>query len=118
MRGEVIYLAPAMQFAGFRSVIGAIEAVDDGETSKVTSTFYKHMVDESRRLDHTRKSVHIPFDQRILYIHIGVWFKYMCMLLGPLFILLILVCIEYNLQYTCIENVQPSSDQLSSLRSE
>ena len=42
--------------------------------------FYKHMVDESGRLDHTRaafalrmtmKSVNIPLDQRILYIHLG-----------------------------------------------
>ena len=28
--------------------------VGDGETNKITSTFYKHMVDESGRLDHTR----------------------------------------------------------------
>ena len=56
-------------------------AVDDGETNKITPTFYlKHMVDESGRLDHTRaafalnktmKSVDIPLDQRILYIHLG-----------------------------------------------
>ena len=78
---EVIHLASAMQFAGFRSVIGTMWAVDDGETIEVTLTFYKHMVDESGRLDHTRaafalnktmKSVHIPLDQRILYIHLGV----------------------------------------------
>ena len=77
---EVIHLASAMQFAGFRSVIGTMWAVDDGETNKITSTFYKHMVDESGRLDHTRaafalnktmKSVDVPFDQRILYIHLG-----------------------------------------------
>ena len=77
---EVIHLASAMQFAGFRSVIGTMWAVDDGETNKITSTFYKHMVDESGRLDHTRaafalnktmKSVRIPLDQRILYIHLG-----------------------------------------------
>ena len=77
---EVIHLASAMQFAGFRSVIGTMWAVDDGETNQITSTFYKHMVDESGRLDHTRaafalnktmKSVHIPFDQRIHYIHLG-----------------------------------------------
>ena len=78
---EVIHLASAMQFAGFRSVIGTMWAVDDGETNKITSTFYKHMVDESGHLDHTRaalalnktmKSVRdIPFDQRILYIHLG-----------------------------------------------
>ena len=77
---EVIHLASAMQFAGFRSVIGTMWAVDDGATNTITSTFYKHMVDESGRLDHTRaafalnktmKSVHVPLDQRILYIHLG-----------------------------------------------
>ncbi|KAF8129523.1 TPR-like protein [Boletus edulis] len=77
---EVIHLASAMQFVGFRSVIGTMWAVDDGETNKITSTFYKHMVDESGCLDHTRaayalnktmKSVRIPLDQRILYIHLG-----------------------------------------------
>ncbi|KAF8429907.1 CHAT domain-containing protein [Boletus edulis BED1] len=79
---EVIHLASAMQFVGFRSVIGTMWAVDDGETNKITSTFYKYMVDESGRLDHTRaafalnktmeESVRIvPLDQRILYIHLG-----------------------------------------------
>jgi CHAT domain-containing protein/tetratricopeptide (TPR) repeat protein len=78
---KVIYLASAMQFIGFRSVIGTMWAVDDGQTNKITSTFYKHMVDASGRLDYTRaalalnktmKSVHnVPFDQRILYIHLG-----------------------------------------------
>ena len=77
---EAIHLASAMQFAGFRSVIGTMWAVDDGETNKITLTFYKHMVDGSGRLDHTRaafalnktmKSVDIPFDQRVLYIHLG-----------------------------------------------
>ncbi|KAF8441058.1 CHAT domain-containing protein, partial [Boletus edulis BED1] len=43
---EVIHLASAMQFVGFRSVIGTMWAVDDGETNKITSTFYKYMVDE------------------------------------------------------------------------
>ena len=77
---EVIHLASAMQFAGFRSVIGTMWAVDDDETNKITSTFYKHMVDESGRLDHTLAafalnktmiSVRIPLDQRVLYIHLG-----------------------------------------------
>ena len=77
---EAIHLASAMQFVGFRSVIGTMWAVDDGETNKITSTFYKHMVNESGSLDHTRaafalnktmKSVHVPLDQRILYIHLG-----------------------------------------------
>ena len=79
---ETIHLASAMQFLGFRSVIGTTWAVDDGETNKITSTFYTHMVDESGRLDHTStwaafalsktmESVNIPFDQRILYIHLS-----------------------------------------------
>jgi CHAT domain-containing protein len=77
---EVIHLASAMQFVGFRSVIGTMWAVDDDKTNKIISTFYMHMVDESGRLDHTRaavalnktmKSVDIPLDQRILYIHLG-----------------------------------------------
>ncbi|KAF8431089.1 CHAT domain-containing protein [Boletus edulis BED1] len=77
---EVIHLASTMQFVGFRSVIGTMWAVDDAETNKITSTFYKHMMDESGRLDHTRaafalnktmKSVCVPLDQQILYIHLG-----------------------------------------------
>ena len=77
---EAIHLASAMQFVGFRSVIPTMWAVDDSETNKITSTFYKHMVDESGRLDYTRaafalnktmKTVHIPLDQQILYIHLG-----------------------------------------------
>ena len=69
-----------MELAGFRSVIGTMRAVDDGATNKITPTFYKDMVDETGRLDHTRaalalnktmKFVHVPLDQRILYIHLG-----------------------------------------------
>ncbi|KAF8121640.1 CHAT domain-containing protein [Boletus edulis] len=77
---EVIHLASAMQFAGFRSVIGTMWAVDDAATDKITSTFYKHMVNEPGCLDYTRaafalhktmRSVNVPLDQRILYIHLG-----------------------------------------------
>ncbi|KAG8218910.1 hypothetical protein J3R82DRAFT_4592 [Butyriboletus roseoflavus] len=77
---EVMHLASAMQFAGFRSVIGTMWAVDDGETNKITSVFYDNMKEEFGRLDYARaalalnrtmKLVDIPFDQRILYIHLG-----------------------------------------------
>ncbi|KAI9573063.1 CHAT domain-containing protein [Boletus coccyginus] len=77
---EAIHLASAMQFSGFRSVTGTMWAVDDGETNKITSRFYRYMVDESGRLDHPRaafalnkttKFVHVPFDQQILYVHLG-----------------------------------------------
>ena len=65
---------------GFRSVIGTMWAVDDSETAKITSTFYKLMLDEFGHLDHTRaafalnntmKTVNIPLDQQILYVHLG-----------------------------------------------
>ena len=78
---EVIHLASAMQFAGFRSVIGTMWSVDDAETNKITSVFYKHMMDESGQLDYSRAALalrktmkslaDIPIDQRILYIHLG-----------------------------------------------
>ncbi|KAG8215661.1 CHAT domain-containing protein [Butyriboletus roseoflavus] len=80
---EVIHLAAAMQFAGFRSVIGTMWAVDDAHTNEITSKFYDNMIDESGRLDHTQAALalhktmrsiwssDIPFDQQILYIHIG-----------------------------------------------
>ncbi|KAF8119370.1 hypothetical protein EV363DRAFT_1462729 [Boletus edulis] len=44
---KVFHLTSAMQFSGFRSVIGTMRAVDDPETNKTTPAFYKHMVDES-----------------------------------------------------------------------
>ncbi|KAG8217989.1 hypothetical protein J3R82DRAFT_6163 [Butyriboletus roseoflavus] len=77
---EVMHLASAMQFAGFRSVIGTMWAVDDAQTNKITSVFYDNMIDEHGRLDYTRaalalnrtmKTVDVPFDQRILYVHLG-----------------------------------------------
>ena len=79
---EVIHLAAAVHFTGFPSVIGTIWAVDDAYTNEITSRFYKFMLDESGRLDHTwaalalhrtmrsLRSSSIPLDQRILYIHI------------------------------------------------
>ena len=76
----MIHLASAVQFAGFRSVIGTMWAVDDKHVGKVTSVFYKHTMDNSGHLDHTRavfalsktmRSVDIPFDRRILYIRLG-----------------------------------------------
>ncbi|KAG9316458.1 hypothetical protein JVU11DRAFT_2492 [Chiua virens] len=78
---EVIHLAAAMQFVGFRSVIGTMWGVDDGEANRITSTFYKHLLGDSADLDYTRAAFalnrtmrelkDIPFDQRVLYIHLG-----------------------------------------------
>ena len=78
---EVMHLASAMQFAGFRSVIGTMWAVMDVVAPMIASAFYDNMIDECGCLDYTRaafalnktieESVDIPFDQRFLYIHIG-----------------------------------------------
>ena len=78
---EVIHLASAMQFAGFRSVIGTMWAVMDVVALRITSAFYDNLIDECGRLDYTRaamalnktieESVDIPLDLRALYIHIG-----------------------------------------------
>lgn len=58
--------------------------MDDGHTDEIASMFYKHMVQavKSGQLDYTRaafalhetmKSGDMPFDQRILYIHLGAY---------------------------------------------
>ena len=78
---EVMHLASAMQFAGFRSVVGTMWAVMDVVAPMITSAFYENMIDECGCLDYTRAAlalnktieelVGVPFDQRFLYIHIG-----------------------------------------------
>ena len=72
-----------MHLAGCRSVIGTVWTVDDAHTSELASRFYGNMVGEAGRLDHTRAALalhetmrgirlgDIPFDQKVLYIHIG-----------------------------------------------
>ncbi|KAG2037156.1 CHAT domain-containing protein [Suillus americanus] len=80
---ESIHLAAAMQFSGFRSVIGSMWSVDDDVARQVASAFYGHLVDGSGRLDCTRAAValhkamkslrkKIPFEQQIVFVHIGV----------------------------------------------
>ena len=79
---EGIHLASAMVFAGFRSVVGTMGPVDDGVADRIAATFYAQMVDEEGGLNHTRaafalhetlsKLVHLPLDQHILYVHLGV----------------------------------------------
>jgi CHAT domain-containing protein len=79
---EAIHLAAAMQFSGFRSVIGSMWSVDDDVAHHVVSAFYDNMVDGSGRLNCTRaaEALHkavktlrkIPLEQRIVFVHIGV----------------------------------------------
>ncbi|KAG1828244.1 CHAT domain-containing protein [Suillus variegatus] len=81
---ESIHLAAAMQFCGFRSVIGSMWSVDDEVAREVVSAFYGNLVDDSKRLDCTRAAValhkavkslrkkKVPLEQQIVFVHIGV----------------------------------------------
>ncbi|KAG2124885.1 CHAT domain-containing protein [Suillus clintonianus] len=80
---ESIHLAAAMQFSGFRSVIGSMWSVDDEVARQVVSAFYHNMVDGSRRLDCTHAAIalhkavkslrkKISLEQQIVFVHIGV----------------------------------------------
>ncbi|KAG2036992.1 CHAT domain-containing protein [Suillus americanus] len=82
-RHESIHLAAAMQFSGFRSVIGSMWSVDDDVARQVASAFYGHLVDSSGRLDCTRAAVALhtamkslrkkmTLEQQIVFVHIGV----------------------------------------------
>ncbi|KAG1830279.1 CHAT domain-containing protein [Suillus subalutaceus] len=79
---ESIHLAAAMQFCGFRSVIGSMWSVDDEVARQVASVFYRKLirVDDSRRLDCTHAAValhkavkslrnKIPLEQQIVFVH-------------------------------------------------
>jgi CHAT domain-containing protein len=84
---ESIHLAAAMQFSGFRSVIGSMRSVDDEVAQEVVSTFYNNLVDDSGRLDCARAAValhkavkklrrnNVPLEQQIVFVHMGVSFE-------------------------------------------
>jgi CHAT domain-containing protein len=80
---ESIHLAAAMQFSGFRSVIGSMWSVDDEVVGQIISPFYDNMVDGSGKLDCRRAAIalhkaikklrkKISLEQQIVLVHIGV----------------------------------------------
>ena len=83
---EVIHLAAAMQFGGFRSVIGTVLPVDDGVAGRVVRAFYRHLLDGNGiasgldcgnaaiALHEALKALRgkIPFDQQIVFVHIVI----------------------------------------------
>ncbi|KAG1844299.1 CHAT domain-containing protein [Suillus tomentosus] len=81
---ESIHLAAAMQFCGFRSVIGSMWSVDDDVARQFVSAFYGHLVDGSGSLNCTRaaialhkavkslRKINIPLEQQIVLVHIGI----------------------------------------------
>ncbi|KAG1849348.1 hypothetical protein C8R48DRAFT_729328 [Suillus tomentosus] len=78
------HLATAMQFSGFRGVIGSMWSVKDEVAQEVVSTFYDNLIDDSGRLDCMRAAMalheavkklrrsDIPLEQKIVFVHIGV----------------------------------------------
>ncbi|OJA18515.1 hypothetical protein AZE42_13813, partial [Rhizopogon vesiculosus] len=74
---EAVHLAAAMQFSGFRSVVGSMWSVDDTFAGQVVSAFYENMFDKPGRLDCTHAAValhkamkklrkQIPIEQQIV----------------------------------------------------
>ncbi|KAF9239427.1 hypothetical protein BU15DRAFT_61939 [Melanogaster broomeanus] len=79
---EAIHLAAAMQFAGFKSVVGTMWGVDDAFVHYMVTAFYRNMFESSKRPDFRRSAEYlnkavkdivdvVPIDQRIVFIHIG-----------------------------------------------
>ena len=81
---ETIHLAAALQFCGFRSVVGTLWEMDDEDGPMISKEFYKHMFrkpgnkadfrDSAKALNlaiwEMRKS-RVPLERWILFVHIG-----------------------------------------------
>ncbi|KAJ7731747.1 CHAT domain-containing protein [Mycena metata] len=76
---ETIHLANALQFSGFRSVVGTMWAMDDRDGLTVVQEFYKNILSRgtvdftnaAEALQEATKSQKIPLDRRVVFIHIG-----------------------------------------------
>ncbi|KAL5501093.1 hypothetical protein ACEPAH_9480 [Sanghuangporus vaninii] len=85
-RDEVLHLAAAMQFSGFRSVIGTMWALKDEDGPFVAKTFYKYMLSEEKQTEsvcersaralneairHLQKKAKKNYERWVNFIHIG-----------------------------------------------
>jgi CHAT domain-containing protein len=81
---ETIHLAAAMQFCGFRSVVGTLWAMADLDGPIVAEEFYKYMFRDPEKKADFRNSAEalsfavralrkkgVPLERWILFIHIG-----------------------------------------------
>jgi CHAT domain-containing protein len=81
---EVIHLAAALQFCGFRSVVGTLWAMADIDGPDVAEDFYRYMFrdagsigdfrDTAIALNHATREMRkrrIPMDRWINFVHIG-----------------------------------------------
>ncbi|THG93370.1 hypothetical protein EW026_g7847 [Hermanssonia centrifuga] len=82
---EVLTLAAAMQFCGFRSIVGTLWTMNDSDGPVLTEKFYKHMLRNG--LDHTNvrdsaEAVHlatksmresgVPLHRWTTFVHVGI----------------------------------------------
>ncbi|KLO05393.1 hypothetical protein SCHPADRAFT_933660 [Schizopora paradoxa] len=81
---EVIHLAGALQFCGFRSVVGTLWAMADVDGPDVADDFYSHMIsDNEKAMDFIQSAVglnvavkemrkrKVPLDRWVNFVHIG-----------------------------------------------
>jgi CHAT domain-containing protein len=81
---EVIHLAAALQFCGFRSVVGTLWAMEDVDGRDATEHFYKHMFrnpgtipnfrDAAEALNlatRTMRKRKLGLDRWVKFVHIG-----------------------------------------------
>jgi tetratricopeptide (TPR) repeat protein len=81
---EPIHLAAALQFCGFRSVVGTLWEMDDEDGPMISKEFYKHMFcdpgnkadfrDSAEALNVAIRAMRknsVPLERWILFIHIG-----------------------------------------------
>ena len=81
---EPIHLAAALQFCGFRSVVGTLWAMDDEDGPMISKEFYKHMFRKSGNEANFRDSAEalnvairamrknrVPLERWIFFVHIG-----------------------------------------------
>jgi len=81
---EPIHLAAALQFCGFRSVVGTLWEMDDEDGPTISKEFYKHMFRKSGNKANFRDSAEalnvairalrknrVPLERWILFVHIG-----------------------------------------------
>jgi CHAT domain-containing protein len=81
---EVIHLGAALQFCGFRSVIGTLWEVEDTVTSDVAEDVYQHIFSKPGTTPNFRNAAEalnlaikamkergVGLDRRIQFVHIG-----------------------------------------------
>jgi CHAT domain-containing protein len=81
---EVVHLAAAMQFCGFRSVVGTLWAMEDDDGCDVTKDFYQYMFrvpeavpnfrDSAKALHRATREMRkrgLGFDRWVKFVHVG-----------------------------------------------